>query len=193
MIEFQKARLLWKTSQRDAAFHAAKKAYELDNNLVEAAFLMAQVYLSDYQFDKAEEYFSKVLKANRRVFTANIGLAESLAQQGKFDKSIPYFEAALKLKQDRTDIALRVANIYETNLKDSKRALAWYERVLSTFPEHVISKEKQEVQAKYDAIVKRMEEAKNPAPKVASPQKQNNDRAPASEAQASPSDDGGAQ
>lgn len=194
VIEFQKARLLWKTSQRDAAFHAAKNAYELDNNLVEAAFMMAQVYLSDYQFDKAEEFFAKVVKANRRVFTANIGLAESLAQQGKFDKAIPYFEAALRLKQERTDIALRVADIYDKDLKDPRRALSWYDKVLATFPEHVISKEKQDVQAKYDAIVKRMEEAKNPASKVAQP-KQNSktERAPASEATDTGADAGGAQ
>lgn len=180
VIEFQKARLLWKTSQRDAAFHAAKKAYELDSNLVEAAFLMGQVYLSDYQFDKAEEYFTKVLKANRRVFTANMGLAESLAQQGKYDKSIPYFEAALKLKQERTDIALRVAEIYDKNLKDPRRALSWYERVLSTFPEHVISKEKQQVQNKYNDVVKRMEAAK--APKVANEKKvKDSGRTPASD------------
>lgn len=161
IIEFQKARLLWLKDQRDASFQAAKKALMLDPKLTEAALLMAQVYFSDYDFDNAQKYFRSVLNANQDNFQATLGMAESFAQLDKHKDAIPFYISAIKIKRNRIDLAYALADIYETKMKDYKRALEWYEKISQVFPKEVVSKEKTEVTNKITFLTAKIEEGKN--------------------------------
>jgi tetratricopeptide (TPR) repeat protein len=161
VIEFQKARLLWLQDQKDAAFQSAKKALDLDPKLSEAALLMAQVYFSDYEFESAQSYYRKVIDSNDKVFTAVLGMAESFAQLDKYKESIPFYIRAIKLKKNRIDLAYVLADIFETKVKDYKRALSWYEKISGVFPSEVVSKEKTEVQNKIAFLNNKIEEQKN--------------------------------
>ena len=167
IIEFQKSRLLWLQSQRDASFHSAKKALSLDSNLTEAELLMGQIYFNDYEFSKAEKHFKKVLKKNSRVFTATLGLAESLVQLGKANESIPYFVKAIKLDKSRTDLAYRLADVFEHEIKNYKKSLTWYKKINQTFPEELISREKTRVLNKIKELNAKIKSLKNPKKKKA--------------------------
>lgn len=161
IIEFQKARLLWLQDQKDAAFQSAKKALELDGKLSEAALLMAQIYFSDYEFENAQTYYRKVIDSNDKVFTAVLGMAETFAQLDKFKESIPFYIKAIKLKKNRIDLAYVLADIYETKVKDYKRALDWYEKISGVFPKEIVSKEKTEVLNKIASLTAKIAEQKN--------------------------------
>ncbi len=161
IIEFQKARLLWLQNQKDAAFQSAKKALELDPKLSEAALLMAQVYFSDYEFENAQIYYRKVIDANDKTFVAVLGMAESFSQLEKYKESIPFYIRAIKIKKNRIDLAYVLADIYETKVKDFKRALDWYEKISGVFPKEVISKERTEVMNKIAMLTAKLEEQKN--------------------------------
>lgn len=165
VIEWQKARMLWKQNQKDASFHSAKRALELEPNLSEAALLMAQVYFSDYEFAESEKYFKRVLDKNPKVFTASLGMAESLAQQDKFAEAVPFFISSIRLEKSRIDLAYRVADIYDKNLKDYKKSLVWYQKIMKSFPKEIISKEKKEVSSKVEELIAKIEEIKNPKQK----------------------------
>lgn len=189
VIEYQKARLLWLQNQKDAAFHSAKKAYELEPNLTEAALLMAQIYFSDYEFQNAEKYFRKVLDKNDKEFTAMLGVAESLVQQDKAKDSIPYFVKSIRLKKSRLDLAYRIAGLLENDVKDYKKAIEWYEKISEVFPKEIISKEKTEVQDKIKSLQAKLEAKNNPPKKAVAKKSKDADekREPASENnQASP-------
>lgn len=179
VIEFQKARLLWLQNQKDAAFQSAKKALQLDPKLTEAALLMAQVYFSDYEFENAQTYYRKVIDADDKMFTAVLGMAESFAQLDKYKESIPFYIRAIKIKKNRIDLAYVLADIYETKVKDYRRALDWYEKISGVFPKEVISKEKTEVLNKIALLNTKIEEQKN-AGKSQQAKKPENKRTPAS-------------
>lgn len=161
VIEFQKARLLYLQDQKDAAFQSAKKALEIEPKLSEAALLMAQMYFADYEFENAQTYYRKVIDQNQNVFTAVLGMAESFAQLEKYRESIPFYIRAIKLKKNRIDLAYALADIFETKVKDYKRALTWYEKISQVFPADLISKEKTEVLNKIAFLNTKIEEQKN--------------------------------
>ncbi len=179
IIEFQKARLLWLQDQKDAAFQSAKKALELEPKLAEAALLMAQVYFSDYEFENAQTYYRKVIDANDEVFGAVLGMADSFAQLDKFKEAVPFYIRAIKLKKNRIDLAYVLADIYETKIKDYKRALTWYEKISGVFPKEVVSKERTEILNKIATLNTKIEEQTNPV-KTQQAKKQQNKRVPAS-------------
>ena len=165
IIEFQKARLLWLQSQRDASFHAAKKALSLNPNLTEAELLIGQIYFNDYEFEKAEKHFKKVLKKNSRVFTATLGLAESLVQLGKVKEAIPYFVKSIKLERNRIDLAYRLADVFENEVKNYKKSLVWYKKISQTFPQELISREKMRVLNKIKELNEKIKVLKAPKKK----------------------------
>jgi tetratricopeptide (TPR) repeat protein len=189
VIEFQKARLLWLQGQKDAAFQSAKKALKQDPKLTEAAMLMAQVYFSDYEFENAQTYYRKVIDADDKMFTAVLGMAESFAQLDKYKESIPFYIRAIKIKKNRIDLAYVLADIYETKVKDYRRALDWYEKISGVFPKEIISKEKTEVLNKIALLTTKIEEQKN-AGKSQQAKKSDSKRTPASAAaEKNPDDD----
>ena len=88
-------------------------------------------------------------------------MAESFAQLDKYKESIPFYISAIKLKKNRIDLAYVLADIFETKVKDYKRALSWYEKISGVFPSEIISKEKTEVQNKISFLTNKIEEQKN--------------------------------
>ncbi len=88
----------------------------------EANLQMAKLYFNDLDYKMSEKIYRRLLRKKPNSLELNLGLAESLAQQNNYKPSISYFVKSFNVGKSRSDIALRIANIYEFKLKNDKEA-----------------------------------------------------------------------
>ncbi len=125
-VDKEKIRLFWKTyrkanelriaGQLDSAASGYKNALLYDENHEDALYYLANVYLDLNEFDKAEEYWKKLIKinpGNLRGYFQLGNLHLNYAEGNYFDvnKASDYFQQALFINKEESGTIYRVAQI----------------------------------------------------------------------------------
>jgi TolB-like protein/DNA-binding winged helix-turn-helix (wHTH) protein/Flp pilus assembly protein TadD len=76
---------------------AARKAIELDPDLAEPHFLLAEVYQKQWQWSDAEAEFKRALELNSNDAGAHVGYAKWLLCQGRTDEALAWVQRAREL------------------------------------------------------------------------------------------------
>jgi Tfp pilus assembly protein PilF len=98
---------------------------------VRPAFSLAQALLDSHQFPEAEAQFNAVLAMGTPTATAELGLAQSMARQGRVADADPHYRKAAALDPSYKDALLELAALYEEK-HDASAAIAIYRQ----FPEN---------------------------------------------------------
>ena len=129
LFRFQKGRLLWKLKDTRGAVSQFSKAIKIDPNLVAAHTFLGQIYVRGHQYKRAIKHFKISLEHREFSRFALIGLGESYFNLEKYDESLKYLIRATSFYPHDLRLRMRLAYIYEEVKKDTKKALAVYEKI----------------------------------------------------------------
>jgi tetratricopeptide (TPR) repeat protein len=76
-------------------------------------YYLAESLLETGDYSKAEEHYRRALELDAKSAEANLGVAQSLVQQGKLADSTPYFRQAAQLQPRFRDYLLQLGTLYE--------------------------------------------------------------------------------
>jgi tetratricopeptide (TPR) repeat protein len=76
-------------------------------------YYLAEAQLQTGDYSKAEENYRRALATDPKSAGANLGMAQSLVQQGRLDDATPYFRQAAQLEPNFRDYLLQLAFLYE--------------------------------------------------------------------------------
>jgi tetratricopeptide (TPR) repeat protein len=128
-------------------------------------YYLAESQLQTGDYSKAEESYKLAIVLDAKSAGAQLGLAQTLVQQGKIVDSEPYFRKAAELEPKYRDYLLQLAGLYEKGGQTAE-AIAIYRE----FPENGAAQahagELLLESRKYEDAVPRLEEAygKDPTP-----------------------------
>ncbi len=127
-IYFRRGVALMKAHKLDDAIESYKKAIEMDSNYFQSYFMMAQVYYSKKEYQKAIDYFEKTAEVSKsktikkkvakniknckeKIAYPFVVEANTLLLNNKFDAAIAKFNEALAV-YERSDAYSGLANAY---------------------------------------------------------------------------------
>ena len=117
------------------------KALELDPNLTDGQYIRAMsAYLSEWNWDKSEKEFLKVLAVNPNDVTARIYYSHLLSILQRPNEALTQGQLALDLDPLNPLIQAMYAVLYQC-LGDCETAMTYYEKVLANDPEHALVNE----------------------------------------------------
>jgi len=99
-------------------------------------YYLAEAQLQTGAFDKAEQNYRLALELDPKSANAELGLAHTLARQGKLGDSEPHFRQSAQLEPKYHEYLLELAQFYEEN-KQPAEAIAIYKE----FPDNVAAQE----------------------------------------------------
>jgi len=132
------------------------KAYQIDSTDYETCSYLGQCYFNLEDIKNSIRYYNRTIKILSRVngqmaLTYSL-LAMSQKSDGLYSDAIASYLNSLHVFEDPT-IYMVIANIYDENLKDSKRAILYYQKFLDN-----LKKSKGPLSAEYiESVRKRME------------------------------------
>jgi tetratricopeptide (TPR) repeat protein len=109
------------------------KAYTIDSSDYETCSYLGQSFFNLRDMDKSIYYYNRVIKilsqVQKQLGLSYILLAESQKGKGLYKDAIASFLLAQKISTD-ANIFMIIANIYDEQLNDSKKAIFYYQTFL---------------------------------------------------------------
>lgn len=126
MLYYQKSRIHWAQDNKVEAITLAQKALELDNRIKSAHLFLANVYLSESEYNKALNHYAFL--NNNGVDNQNVvlGLAESYYRLNKMQQAQPFLKKAVSIKRNDFKVKLMYAESLEVTDDTAKDALDVY-------------------------------------------------------------------
>ena len=103
-----------------------EKAISLDATMDEARLNVASIYLDYLDYAAALPQFQAVRARFPKSYVATIGEANALYGTAQYEQAAKAYEDSLETRGDNTEALLRVGKIYEEQLNQPKKALAFY-------------------------------------------------------------------
>jgi len=88
-------------------------AAEQKPNEFRPRYYLAESQLQTGDYAKAEENFKRALALDSGNADANLGMAQSLVQQGRLDDAAPYFRKTAQIQPNYRDYLLQLGTLYE--------------------------------------------------------------------------------
>jgi Tfp pilus assembly protein PilF len=88
-------------------------AAEQKPNEFRPRYYLAESQLQTGDYAKAEENFKRALALDAGNADVNLGMAQSLLQQGRLDDAAPYFRKAAQIQPNYRDYLLQLGTLYE--------------------------------------------------------------------------------
>ncbi len=116
----------------DAAFSGFEQALVYDNNIIEAHYLLGNIFLQQNQPDLAIAKYEKAISINPLALEVYNNLGTALADQGKSEEAIAIYEKALEIDPNFSfaNYNLGVALV---QLKDYKKGLFYLQKGKNLF------------------------------------------------------------
>ncbi len=116
-----------------------KTAAELNPEDLQAHYILALVYSSEQDFDKAAGEYETILKHFSKLDPKNVEVYSYLGQlyysQKKYDKAIEQFQYILTLEPKNAEVLFMLGSVYlDTN--DRKKAVGYFKKTVEIDPEH---------------------------------------------------------
>jgi len=115
------------------------KALEFKPNNVQARYLLALIYSTRKDYDRAAREYETILNSFVEADPRNIEIYGYLAQlyysQKQYDKAIKQFEIVLSLEPQNTEVMFLLGALYLEN-EDEGRAIDLFEKALALKPDH---------------------------------------------------------
>lgn len=125
--------------QLSQAIADLQKALEFDPKNVQARYLLALIYSTQRDYDRAAKEYEGILTSFVEAQPENAEIYGYLAQlyysQKQYDKAILQFEAVLSLDPRNTEVMFLLGALY-LEMKDQQKAIELFKRVISLDPEH---------------------------------------------------------
>jgi len=110
-----------------------------DINNVQARYLLALIYSSQREFDKAAQEYESILTSFSRAEPENLEIYGYLAQlyysQKEYDKAISQFETILTIDKQNVDVMFLLGCLY-LETAEREKAIDLYRRAILLNPEH---------------------------------------------------------
>jgi TolB-like protein len=117
------------------------KALELDPNLTDGQYIRAMsTYLNEWNWDKSEKEFLKILAINPNDVTSRIYYAHLLSILQRFDEALTQGKLALDLDPLNPLIQALYAALVQC-VGNCETAMVYYEKILANDPEHALANE----------------------------------------------------
>jgi S1-C subfamily serine protease len=107
---------------------------ELSKNSADYYYCQGVIYNNQKDYAKAEEYFQKAIRLNRRYSNAYTALGELYYGLGRYREEIDLLEPAAKLLPNDPDVYSSLAPAYE-DVSEYDRALDTYKKVVELKPD----------------------------------------------------------
>jgi len=121
------------------AIEALNRVLETDPENIQARYVLALIYNTQKEFDKAALQYEAILKSFTKAEPKNIEIYGLLAQlyysQKEYDKAISQFEIILSLQSDNVDIMFLLGSLY-AELSRTQEAEAILNKAIKIDPEH---------------------------------------------------------
>ena len=141
------------------------KAYQMDSSDYETCSYLGQCYFNLEDMKNSIRYYNRAIRILSRV-KSQLALSYSLLamsqkSDGRYNDAVASYLNSQSIFED-PNIYMVIANIYDENLNDSKRAISYYQKFLDN-----IKKSRSPLSAEYiESVRKRMEYLKeNPVKK----------------------------
>lgn len=105
------AQTLHQSNQVNEALTFYHKILNIDENNIWACLGLAEIYLDNKAFDKAEKYFLKSFDISRDIASAHINYGTLLHQQKRFSEALDEYRQALQLAPENPAIRYNLALI----------------------------------------------------------------------------------
>lgn len=116
-----------------------QKALEFDPQNVQARYLLALIYSTQRDYDRAAKEYEGILTSFAEAQPENLEIYGYLAQlyysQKQYDKAIQQFEAVLSIEPRNIEIMFLLGALY-LEIDADEKAIELFKRVLSLDPEH---------------------------------------------------------
>jgi tetratricopeptide (TPR) repeat protein len=88
-------------------------AAEQKPNEFRPRYYLAEAELQTGDYAKAEENFKRALTLDPKSAVANVGMAQTLVQQGRLDDAAPFFRTAAQIEPKFREYLLQLGSLYE--------------------------------------------------------------------------------
>ena len=123
----------------DKAVDALQRALAYDTENVQARYLLALIYSSQKDFDKAAAEYESILTSFTAADPANLEIYGYLGQlyysQKKYQQAIDQFEVVLSLDPDNVDVIFLLGSLY-LELQNRDKAMALFKKAILIDPQH---------------------------------------------------------
>ena len=118
----------------DLAISKFHKALQADPKIVDAHFMLGNIYLKQDRFDEALVEFKKTLELKPDYDSAIMNLANTYSKQGKLDEAIAGLEYFLKKNPEKTSVIVRVGELHLAK-GEHDIAMDYFQRALKVDPD----------------------------------------------------------
>lgn len=110
-----------------------------DPNNVQARYLLALIYSTQKEFDKAADQYESILTSFSNAEPDNVEIYSYLGQlyysQKQYEKAIKQFEVIRKVYPDNTDVLFLLGSLY-LEIGNKEKAVELFKRVIIIDPDH---------------------------------------------------------
>ncbi len=121
------------------AIEQLKKASQLETKDLQSHYLLALIYSTQNEFEKAASEYELILKQFSAADPQNIDIYGYLGQlyysQKKYDKAIEQFQMILKLEPQNAEVMYLLGSLY-LDVNDRKSAMEFFRKAIEIDPEH---------------------------------------------------------
>ena len=123
----------------DEAIESLNKVLDFDSQNIQARYLLALIYSSQREFDKAAVEYESILTTFREADPQNIEIYGYLGQlyysQKKYRKALEQFEIVLSLAPENSDIMFLIGSLH-LELNEMDEAVAVFKKAVLIDPQH---------------------------------------------------------
>jgi tetratricopeptide (TPR) repeat protein len=123
LVHYERARLIELQDGTAAAAKEMKVAVQADPTLTPAFLWLAKIHHRDRMNSEAEKYYRSVLALRSDSYPALAGLGDIMIEGQKGVEAAELLNRAIVLKPEVAESRSKLANVYETLLKDPAKAL----------------------------------------------------------------------
>lgn len=131
VLRYQRGRILWKQQFYKESIAEMEKSIDLDKNIKDAHLFLAQVYLRELDFKKAQTHFEAVLLSESRNQAALMGLASCYIELENTKEAISVIDRGIANFPRTLDFRLQEVYVYENLIKEMAVTLAKYKQLQS--------------------------------------------------------------
>ena len=121
------------------AVGALNRAAKIDSEDLQSHYLLALIYSSEREYDKAAEEYEKILTKFSKNDPNNIEIYGYLGQlyysQQKYDKAIEQFKKILAIEPKNADVMYMLGSLY-LEVSDRTSAIDQFKKAIEVDPEH---------------------------------------------------------
>ena len=132
--EIQLAQNLMAEEKMEEAERKLKDVLNKDESVLEARYILGNIYLRQNKFDEAIEEYKKSLAVEPDYYDAIFGLARTYERAGKFDEAIVGFERMIELDPRDTKTYWHLGDIY-LEKEEYDKALKYAKKCIEIDPD----------------------------------------------------------